>query len=102
MEAIKLARQHRRDLILMDIQLPGISGVEVTKWIRQDDELKAIPIIADGLRAAGRRGQVPRCGLRWFHCQADLWAQLSEDRRAVLGLCGLVRLMRPMRRYLWP
>ena len=46
MEALKLARQHRPDLILMDIQLPEVSGLEVTKWIKEDDDLKAIPIIA--------------------------------------------------------
>jgi len=46
MEALKLARHHRPDLILMDIQLPEVSGLEVTKWIKEDDALKAIPIIA--------------------------------------------------------
>ena len=45
-EALKLARQHRPHLILMDIQLPEVSGLEVTKWIKQDDDLRAIPIIA--------------------------------------------------------
>jgi two-component system cell cycle response regulator DivK len=37
---------HRPDLILMDIQLPEVSGLEVTKWIKEDDELRSIPIIA--------------------------------------------------------
>jgi two-component system cell cycle response regulator DivK len=46
MEALRLARQHRPDLILMDIQLPEVSGLEVTKWIKEDDELRTIPIIA--------------------------------------------------------
>jgi two-component system, cell cycle response regulator DivK len=46
MEALKIARSHRPDLILMDIQLPEVSGLEVTKWIKEDDELRAIPIIA--------------------------------------------------------
>ena len=46
MEALKLAREHRPDLILMDIQLPEVSGLEVTKWIKEDEELKSIPIIA--------------------------------------------------------
>ena len=46
MEALKLARQHRPDLILMDIQLPEVSGLEVTKWIKEDDSLRTIPIIA--------------------------------------------------------
>ena len=45
-EALTLARQHRPDLILMDIQLPEVSGLEVTQWIKDDDDLRMIPIIA--------------------------------------------------------
>ena len=45
-QGFELARQHRPDLILMDIQLPGVSGLVVAKWIREDDTLKATPIIA--------------------------------------------------------
>jgi two-component system cell cycle response regulator DivK len=46
MEALRLAREHRPDLILMDIQLPEVSGLEVTKWIKEDDNLKSIPVVA--------------------------------------------------------
>ena len=46
MEALQMARQHRPDLILMDIQLPEVSGLEVTKWIKEDEDLKAIPVVA--------------------------------------------------------
>jgi two-component system, cell cycle response regulator DivK len=45
-EAVSLARQHRPDLILMDIQLPGISGLEVTQKIKNDSDLRHIPVIA--------------------------------------------------------
>lgn len=45
-EALDLARKHMPDLILMDIQLPEISGLEVTKMIKNDDSLKHIPVIA--------------------------------------------------------
>ena len=38
-EALELARKHRPDLILMDIQLPEVSGLEVTRWLKDDDEL---------------------------------------------------------------
>ena len=38
MEALKMARQYRPDLILMDIQLPEVSGIEVTKWVKEDDD----------------------------------------------------------------
>lgn len=45
-EALELARTHRPDLILMDIQLPEVSGLEVTRWIKSDETLRHIPIIA--------------------------------------------------------
>lgn len=45
-EAINLARSLRPDLILMDIQLPEISGLEVTKRIKADVDIRHIPIIA--------------------------------------------------------
>jgi two-component system cell cycle response regulator DivK len=45
-EALALARQHRPDLILMDIQLPEVSGLQVTQWIKGDADLRMIPIIA--------------------------------------------------------
>ena len=46
LQALGLARMHRPDLILMDIQLPEISGLEVTKWLKEDDELCHIPVVA--------------------------------------------------------
>ncbi len=46
MEVLRLAREHKPDLILMDIQLPEVSGLEVTRWIKEDEELRAIPVIA--------------------------------------------------------
>ena len=45
-EAVDLARKHRPDLILMDIQLPEVSGLEVTQWLKDDEELQTIPVIA--------------------------------------------------------
>ncbi len=45
-EALRMARLHRPDLILMDIQLPEVSGLEVTKWLKEDDDLRSIPVIA--------------------------------------------------------
>jgi two-component system cell cycle response regulator DivK len=46
MEGWRMARKHRPDLILMDIQLPEVSGLEVTKWLKDDETLKSIPVIA--------------------------------------------------------
>ncbi len=45
-EALKIARDEKPDLILMDIQLPEVSGLEVTKWIKEDENIRQIPVIA--------------------------------------------------------
>ena len=46
LKALEIAREQRPDLILMDIQLPEVSGLEVTKWIKEDEDLASIPVIA--------------------------------------------------------
>jgi two-component system cell cycle response regulator DivK len=45
-EGVKLAKERKPDLVLMDIQLPGISGIEAFKQIRGNPSTKAIPVIA--------------------------------------------------------
>ena len=45
-EGVRLARELRPALILMDIQLPGISGIEALGQIRADDATRAIPVMA--------------------------------------------------------
>ena len=46
LDAIDLTRQHSPDLIIMDIQLPQVSGLDIIKWLKSDPDLKHIPIIA--------------------------------------------------------
>jgi len=46
LEAINLTRSERPDLILMDIQLPEISGLDVTRRLKAEEQLCNIPIIA--------------------------------------------------------
>ena len=45
-EGIQLAREHHPDLILMDIRLPGMNGLEATRFIKDDPELNGIPVVA--------------------------------------------------------
>ncbi len=45
-EGVAMAKQHRPDLILMDIQLPVLNGYEATRQIKADPALRHIPIIA--------------------------------------------------------
>jgi two-component system cell cycle response regulator DivK len=44
--ALEIARQHRPDLILMDIQLPDITGMEAAQQLKADEQTRAIPIVA--------------------------------------------------------
>lgn len=45
-EVLDIAREKKPDLVIMDIQLPEVSGLEVTKWLKADEELRTIPVIA--------------------------------------------------------
>ena len=73
LEALDLARAHRPDLILMDIQLPEVSGLEVTKWLKEDDELHVIPVIA--VTAFAMKGDEER--IREGGCEAYLSKPIS-------------------------
>ena len=46
LKAVDLARQHKPDLIIMDIQLPEVSGLDLTRWIKDDNAINNIPIMA--------------------------------------------------------
>ncbi|WP_395666412.1 response regulator [Methylocella sp.] len=73
LEAVGLARAHRPDLILMDIQLPEISGLEVTRRLKEDDELRAIPVIA--ITAFAMKGDEEK--IRQGGCEAYLSKPIS-------------------------
>jgi two-component system cell cycle response regulator DivK len=72
-EAVELARRHRPNLILMDIQLPEVSGLEVTQWLKDDDELRTIPIIA--ITAFAMKGDEEK--IRQGGCEAYLSKPIS-------------------------
>ena len=45
LEALALAREERPDLIVLDVMLPGLSGIEVLETLRMDDDLKAVRVV---------------------------------------------------------
>ena len=73
LDALSLAREHRPDLILMDIQLPEVSGLEVTRWLKEDDELRQIPVIA--VTAFAMKGDEER--IRSGGCEAYISKPIS-------------------------
>jgi two-component system, cell cycle response regulator DivK len=46
LDTLHIAWLYRPNLILMDIQLPKVSGLEITKWLKADEELRYIPVVA--------------------------------------------------------
>ncbi|MCS0496659.1 response regulator [Ancylobacter mangrovi] len=75
-DVMDLARHHRPDLILMDIQLPEVSGLDVTRALKADPELKAIPVIA--VTAFAMKGDEER--IREGGCEAYLSKPISVGR----------------------
>ena len=75
-QAIELARQHRPNLILMDIQLPEVSGLDVTRWLKEDEELKSIPVVA--VTAFAMKGDEER--IRQGGCEAYLSKPISVTK----------------------
>lgn len=85
-EAVELTRKHRPDLILMDIQLPEVSGLQVIQWIKDDEVLSQIPIVA--ITAFAMKGDEEK--IRQSGCEAYLSKPISvvkflETVRTYLG-----------------
>ncbi|MGA0593550.1 response regulator [Enterovirga sp. CN4-39] len=72
-EAIELARAHHPNLIIMDIQLPEVSGLDVTRWLKEDEDLRSIPVIA--VTAFAMKGDEER--IREGGCEAYLSKPIS-------------------------
>ena len=45
-EGLKLAHERKPDLVLMDIQLPGMSGIDALRELRKDAATSSIPVLA--------------------------------------------------------
>jgi two-component system cell cycle response regulator DivK len=76
LEALDLAQKHEPDLILMDIQLPEISGLDIIRRLKADDNMKAIPIIA--VTAFAMKGDEER--IREAGCEAYLSKPISVGK----------------------
>ena len=88
---LAVARAERPDLILMDIQLPGMDGLQATALLKADEATRAIPVIAltalamkgdeERIRAAGCDGYIAK-PLAYKEFLATVSAQLSKNGAA--------------------
>jgi PAS domain S-box-containing protein len=87
--ALEKASQERPDIILLDIQMPGIDGFEVIRRLRENDALKGIPVIA--MTALAMKGDEERCIQAGFNDYISKPVNLHEVLRKIdrsLGRSG--------------
>lgn len=66
-KALDLAQESKPDLILMDIQLPEVSGLDITKQLKAEDDLKDIPVIAvTAFAMKGDEDKIRECGCEGY------------------------------------
>jgi two-component system, cell cycle response regulator DivK len=86
LDAIELTKTHRPDLILMDIQLPEVSGLDVIKWIKGDEDVKHIPIIAvTAFAMKGDEERIREGGAEMYISKPISVASFLETVRNYLG-----------------
>lgn len=76
LDGFRQARELRPDLIVMDIQLPTVSGLEVTRWLKEEPELSGIPVLA--VTAFAMKGDETR--MLEGGCQAYMAKPISVGR----------------------
>jgi two-component system cell cycle response regulator DivK len=83
---MEIAREERPDLILMDIQLPEVSGLEVTKWLKDDPELQVIPVVAvTAFAMKGDEEKIREGGCEAYIAKPISVQQFLETVRRFLG-----------------
>ncbi|HRI48651.1 MAG TPA: response regulator [Pseudomonadota bacterium] len=86
---IQLARTAHPDIILMDVSLPDIDGLEITRQLKADDKMRAIPIIVITAHAmVGDRQQSLEAGADDYHMKPVELAMLLTQIQALLARAG--------------
>jgi len=86
MRALEMAREHRPDIILMDIQLPEVSGLDVTRQLKADSDLRHIPIIAvTALALRGDEERVLEAGCDAYITKPISVANFLDEVKKFLG-----------------
>lgn len=66
-KALEIAHDAKPDLILMDIQLPEVSGLDITRMMKAEDDLKNIPVIAvTAFAMKGDEDKIRECGCEGY------------------------------------
>ncbi|MDY7022512.1 MAG: ATP-binding protein [Cyanobacteriota bacterium] len=79
LEAVNIAKERKPKLILMDIQMPKMDGIEATRWIRSDPQMADVPIIAlTALAMPGDQEKCKQAGVNAYMTKPVILDQLEE------------------------
>lgn len=85
-EGLELARQHRPDLVLMDIQLPGMDGLAATRLLKEDAATRDIKVVAlTAFAMAGDEGKIRAAGCDGYIAKPIRYQEFLAKVAAVLG-----------------
>ncbi len=83
-KGLQLMRANRPDLVLMDIQLPGMNGLKATQIIKKDNDLKHTPVVAlTSYAMQGDEKKSRQCRLRRLYYQTDRHPQFSGSNSKI-------------------
>ncbi|MSP68558.1 MAG: response regulator [Alphaproteobacteria bacterium] len=83
---VAMVRQHMPDLIIMDIQLPGVSGLEITRQLKRDPELRMVPIVAiTAFAMKGDEEKILEGGCEAYMAKPISVTKFMETVRSFLG-----------------
>jgi two-component system cell cycle response regulator DivK len=85
--AVELVLEHRPDLVLMDIQLPDIDGVEALNRVRADDRFTTVPVVA--LTAQAMEGDRERFLAAGFDGYLSKPVDIADFVATVKRYCGV-------------
>jgi two-component system cell cycle response regulator DivK len=85
-EGLALVKLHRFDLVLMDIQLPGMNGIEALECLRADEETSRIPVVAVTASVTMQdQSQITRAGFNAFISKPISVKEFLETVNAIVG-----------------
>jgi two-component system, cell cycle response regulator DivK len=85
-EGLALVKLHRFDLVLMDIQLPGMNGIEALECLRADEETNKIPVVAVTASVTMQdQSQITRAGFDAFISKPISVKEFIETVNAIVG-----------------
>lgn len=86
-EALDLIREHRPDLVLLDLHMPKLDGFGVVRELRRDPELQSLPVVA--ITASAMQGDREKALQAGFNAYCTKPLSLTALREQVAGLLGV-------------